>query len=173
MALKDLFKTKTQTAPEVQPQAEPAPAEPAAEGKKKRTNPQNDAKRTRNSQVKIRLTEEEVAELKAAASAAGMSMADYIMAGVRNRQVIKLPGAVKLRKEMLQEGRNLNQALYLAFSERKQGRPADMKSVQTAVTKVEENLDRLTELLIKWDIDLTERTAQEVKPNADNEVQGQ
>lgn len=40
------------------------------EKKKKRTTPQDDAKRTRNSQVKIRLTEE-VAELKAAASALG------------------------------------------------------------------------------------------------------
>lgn len=46
------------------------------EKKKKRTIPQDDAKRTRNSQVKIRLTEE-VAELKAAASAAGISLEEF------------------------------------------------------------------------------------------------
>lgn len=46
------------------------------EKKKKRTTPQDDAKRTRNSQVKIRLTEE-VAELKAAASAAGISLEEF------------------------------------------------------------------------------------------------
>lgn len=47
------------------------------EKKKKRTILQDDAKRTRNSQVKIRLTEEEVAELKAAASAAGISLEEF------------------------------------------------------------------------------------------------
>ena len=47
------------------------------EKKKKRTIPQDNAKRTRNSQVKIRLTEEEVAELKAAASAAGISLEEF------------------------------------------------------------------------------------------------
>lgn len=135
---------------------------------KKRTNPQDDTKRRRNSQVKIRLSEEEVAELKMSAASTGMSMADFIMAGARDRIVVTLPGAVELRKEMIAEGRNLNQALYIAYTERKQGRPADLQAIQKATKKVEENLDRLAELILKWDIDLTEIAQEEDGDDADN-----
>ena len=135
---------------------------------KKRANPQDDAKRSRNSQVKIRLSEEEVADLKAAAANAGMSMADYIMAGVRDRQVVILPGAVELRREMIAEGRNLNQALYVAYTERKQGRPADLQAIQNVVGKVEDNLDRLADLILKWDIDLTDAFRKEDDIDAHN-----
>lgn len=173
MAWKDIFKSKA-PAPEEQLQTEPAPAEPASDEQKKRAKPQDDTKRTRNSQVKIRLTVDEVAELKAAASAAGMSLADFVMAAAHDRKVIKLPGAIRLRKELIDEGRNLNQALRIAWLERKEGRPADLKAIQAAMAKVEQNLDRLGELILKWDIQLTEQTKpKEVNPDADNQVQGQ
>ena len=149
------------TPEEKQPQATPAaeaPAEPAPEIEKKnrRGKPQDDTRRTRNTQVKLRLTEEETAELKSAAAAAGMSMADYVMAGVHQSRVIKIPGAVQIRTELIREGRNLNYALMLANTARKEGRPADWQSIQAAVAKVEDNLARLTELLLKWDADITE-----------------
>ena len=172
MALKDLFKGKGQ-APEVTPakpivaleekqlQAQPAvaaPAEPAQTEKKKsrRGKPQDRSKLTRDKMVQIRLTGEEVAELKAAATADGMSMADYIMAGVHESRRIVVPGAIDLRKELLREGNNLNQALILAYAARKEGRPADLQSIQAAVAKVEDNLDQMAELLMKWDVDLTQ-----------------
>ena len=152
------------TPEEKQPQAvpaaeDPAPAEPAREQeekKKRRGKPQDETRRTRNSQVKLRLTEEEAAELKSAAAAAGMSMADYVMAGVHQSRVIKIPGAVQIRSELIREGRNLNYALMLANTARKEGKPADLQSIQAAAAKVEDNLDRLTELLLKWDADITE-----------------
>lgn len=149
------------TPEEKQPQAEPAaaaPAEPAQETekkKKRRGKPQDRSRLTRNKVVQIRLTEEEVAELKAAASADGMSMADFVMAGVHESRRIVVPGAVEIRKELLREGRNLNYALMLANTARKEGRPADLQSIQAAVAKVESNLDQLAELLMKWDADLT------------------
>lgn len=151
------------TPEEKQPQAQPAaaaPAEPAQTEKKKtrRGKPQDRSKLTRNKVVQIRLTEEEVAELKAAASAAGMSMADFVMAGVHESRRIVVPGAIDLRKELLREGNNLNQALMLAYAARKEGRPADLQSIQAAVAKVEDNLDQMAELLMKWDADLTEET---------------
>lgn len=169
---------------ERQPQASPpaaaesAPAEPAQEQeeekKKRRGKPQDDARRTRNCQVKLRLTEEESAELKSAAAAAGMSLADYVMAGVHQSRVIRIPGAAQIRTELIREGRNLNQALYLAFTARKEGRPADLQSIKTVMAKVEDNLDRLTELILKWDADITEEvTEKEEKQNADSEMQCQ
>lgn len=147
-----------------QPQAESAaaaPAEPAPETekkKKRRGKPQDRSKLTRNKVVQIRMTEEEVTELKSAAAAADMSMADYVMAGVHESRRIVVPGAVEIRKELIREGRNLNYALMLANTARKEGRPADMQSIQAAVAKVEDNLDQLTELLLKWDAELTEET---------------
>lgn len=106
--------------------------------------------------VQLRLTEAEVATLKSAAAAAGMSMADYVMAGVHKSRRIVMAGAIDLRTEMLREGNNLNQALMLAYAARKEGRPADMESIQAAVAKIESNLDRMAELQEKWDADLTE-----------------
>lgn len=155
--------TPEEKQPQAVPAAEiPAPTEPAqdenSKKKKRRGKPQDFSKLTRNSQVKIRLTEEEVTELKSAAAAAGMSLADFVMAGVHQSRRIVVPGAIDLRKELLREGNNLNQALVLAYTARREGKPADLQSIQEAVAKVEDNLDRLAELLIKWDADLTEET---------------
>lgn len=171
------------TPEEKQPQAVPAaetsaPAEPAqdenSKKKKRRGKPQDRSKLTRNRVVQIRMTEEEVTELKSAAAAAGMSLADYVMAGVHQSRVIRIPGAAKIRTELIREGRNLNQALYLAFMARKEGRPADLQSIKAVMVKVEDNLDRLTELILKWDADITEEvTEKEKKQNADSEMQCQ
>lgn len=153
--------TPEEKQPQAVPAAEtPAPAEPAqdenSKKKKRRGKPQDRSKLTRNRVVQIRMTEEEVTELKSAAAAAGMSLADYVMAGVHQSRVIKIPGAVQIRSELIREGRNLNYALMLANTARKEGKPADLQSIQAAVAKVEDNLDRLTELLLKWDADITE-----------------
>jgi predicted DNA binding CopG/RHH family protein len=127
-----------------------------AKKKKRRGKPQDRSRLTRNKVVQLRLTEAEVATLKSAAAAAGMSMADYVMAGVHESRRIVMAGAIDLRTEMLREGNNLNQALMLAYAARKEGRPADMERIQAAVAKVESNLDRMAELQEKWDADLTE-----------------
>lgn len=143
-------------------EAKQLPAESVPGKKKKRRGkPQDCSRLTRNSQVKIRLTEQEVAELKEAAAAANMTLADFVMAGIHQSRRIVIPGALEIRKELFREGRNLNQAVRLAHAARKEGRPADMQSVQAAAAKVQDNLDRLAELLIKWDVDLIEETGKE------------
>lgn len=75
---------------------------------------QDDSHRTRNSQVKIRLTKKEVAELKAAARKANMSMADFVMTAVRDRPIVVIDGIPELLQELRKEGTNLNQAMRLA-----------------------------------------------------------
>lgn len=126
--------------------------------KKRRNIPQDDTRRTRASQVKIRLTEEEVIELKAAASEARMSMADYIMAGVHDSRRIVVPGAIDLRKELIVEGRNLNQAMVAAYAAKKEGQTVDIKAIESAARRVESGLGKLDALLIKWDAELTKET---------------
>lgn len=104
-----------------------APTEPQ---KKKRSNKhQDDSQRTRNSQVKIRLTKEEVAELKAAAASDGISMTDFIMASVHKKRRIVVPDAIDLRKELLKEGNDLNQAFVLVYVARKEGQTVDLQSI--------------------------------------------
>ena len=123
----------------------------------KRKMPQDESKLTRNSQIKIRLSKQEVDEVKSVVSEAEMTLADFLMFAVRQKHIVKIPGVLELRGELIREGRNLNQALMLAHIARKEGKPADMQSIRDAALKVEKNLDLLTDLLIKWDVDLTER----------------
>lgn len=119
--------------------------------KKRRGKPQDYSKLKRNSQVKIRLTEEEVRRLKAAAADADMSMADYIMAGIDQSRRIVVTGAPELRKEVFRVGKNLNQSLMLAYTARKEGQPVDLQNLEKAAAKAEDVLEQLVELLIKWD----------------------
>ena len=136
-----------------------APVEPVLEEeeskKKRRGKPQDFSKLTRNKTVQIRMTEEEVARLKEAAKAADMTLADFVLSGVDQKRFVALPGGLEIRKELFREGKNLNQALYLAHLARKEGRPADLQSIMDAVAKVEDNLDRLAVLIETWHIDLS------------------
>lgn len=142
-----------------------APVEPeqTEQKKKRRGKPQDYTKLTRNSQVKIRLTEDEVAKLKSAAAAANMSMADFIMAGIDQERRIVLPGGGKIRTELYREGKNLNQALMLCHKAMREGQQPDIASVMAAVAKVEQNLDRLAELIGNWDIDISQKVMQQRK----------
>ena len=128
------------------------------ETKKRRRKPQDYSKLTRNSQVKIRLTEAERSALKTAASCAGLSLADYVLKTCAwHKPIIQIPGAAQLRTELLREGRNLNHALHMANIDRRNGRALDWKAIQNAVEKVEKNLDMLSEVIRKWDVDIAER----------------
>ena len=126
---------------------------------KKRRKPQDRSKLTRNSQVQIRLTNEEVAKLKGAAKANDMSLADFVMSGVSRTRRIVVPDAGILRSELLHVGRNLNQALRLAHTLRKEGQLIDTVSIEIAVERVEVVLERLNSWLVKWDVDLTYQTS--------------
>jgi len=157
----------TPVQPKVTPEKKQLPSEPEAavpvepvleeeESKKKRRGkPQDFSKLTRNKTVQIRMTEEEVARLKEAAKAADMTLADFVLSGVDQKRFVALPGGLEIRKELFREGKNLNQALYLAHLARKEGRPADLQSIMDAVAKVEDNLDRLAVLIETWHIDLS------------------
>lgn len=184
------FTKKNQTQPEVTPAppivtpekqqpappaAAPAPAEPAQETekkKKRRGNPQDFSKLTRNSQVKVRLTEEEVAELKAAAAAADMSLADFIMAGVHESRRIVVPGGGQIRAELFRQGKNLNQAIMLCHRAIREGQHPDIAAVTTAAGKVSQGLDQLAAWIEKWDAEISQQVdlpkKKEVPSDADS-----
>ena len=145
MALKDLLKRVMPG--EVPEQIVPETSEPE-EKKKKRTNPQDDTKRTRDHQVKIRLTAEEVADLKAAASAAGVSLADFVMASVKNKPIVickYIPGLVV---ELRRQGANLNQVVRLA----QQTRVLNIWAVERAAESCEKTQTKIIEFCEKWDV---------------------
>lgn len=123
--------------------------------KEKRRKPQDRSKLTRNSQVQIRLTEEEVATLKKAAKENDMTLADFVMSGVSQTRRIVVPGAGDLRAEIIRVGNNLNQALRLAYIMRKEGKVIDVVSIEISADRAEEVLDKLQNWLNKWDVDLT------------------
>lgn len=121
----------------------------------KRRKPQDRSKLTRNSQVQIRLTEEEVATLKKAARENNMTLADFVMSGVSQTRRIVVPGAGDLRAEIIRVGNNLNQALRLAYIMRKEGKVIDVVSIEISADRAEEVLDKLQNWLNKWGADLT------------------
>ena len=121
----------------------------------KRRKPQDRSKLTRNSQVQIRLTEEEVATLKKAAKENNMTLADFVMSGIHQKRRIVVPGAAGLRVELLRVGNNLNQALRLAYVQQKEGQKVDVKSMESAANHVEEILEKLQDWLLMWDAYLT------------------
>lgn len=118
----------------------------------KRRKPQDRSRLTRNSQVQIRLTEEEVSTLKVAAKENDMTLADFVMSGIYQRRRIVVPGATGLRVELVRVGNNLNQALRLAYIQQKAGQKVDVKSMETAATQVEEILEKLQDWLMTWDV---------------------
>ena len=137
--------------------------------RKKRSKPQDRTRLTRNKVVQIRLTEDEVTELKAAAGAAGMSMADYIMAGVNQSRRITLPGGGQILNELNKEGNNLNQAVMICHAAAKDGREPDIAALQKAADRIEQAAQDLIDLQRRWDIEMSK----EVTPDADNEVRGE
>ena len=131
--------------------------------KKRRGKPQDRSKLTRNRVVQIRMTEEEISRLKEAAAAAGMSMADFISTGIEQRRVIKVPGAAKLRLELVRCHYNLNQANRLGNTAKKEGKSVDMGSIQEASKKLGDVLDQIDGFIRKWDADITEEIKKERK----------
>ena len=125
--------------------------------KKKRNKPQDFSKLHRNTQVKIRLTDEERTALKNASGDAGLCLADYVMACVHSKPIIRIPGIARLRMELVREGRNLNQALHLAHGDRKLGKSIDWELIVGTVRKVEANMNMLSDLIRKWDADISEQ----------------
>lgn len=141
--------------------------------RKRRGQPQDYSKLTRNSQVKIRLTEEEVSQLKAAAAEQHMSLADFVMAGVSEPKRIVIPGGGQIRAELFREGKNLNYALMLCNSAIQQGKRPDLKAVTEAASKVSMVVDQLAELVLKWDAEISEKVdlpKKEVPTGADRQV---
>lgn len=149
--------------PEQTVEAELISPDPAKKKRKRRGKPQDYSKLTRNSQVKIRLTKDEVAKLKSAAAAANMSMADFVIAGIDQERRIVLPGGGQIRTELFREGKNLNQALMLCHIAIREGQQPDIAAVTAAAAKVEQNLDRLTELIGNWEIDISQKVTQQRK----------
>lgn len=131
--------------------------------KKRRRKPQDRSKLTRNKAVQIRMTAEEVSRLKEAAAAAGMSMADFVMAGIEQRRVIKVPGAAKLRLELVRCHYGLNQANRLGNTAQKEGTPVDMGSILEASKKLGNVLGKIDDIVKKWDADITEEIEKEGK----------
>lgn len=129
--------------------------QPESSYKKKRKHLQDPSKLTRNTQIKIRLTEAERVAVKKAAAKANLSLADYLMACVRNKPIVWIQDGARIRSELIREGRNLNYSLYLANSARKNGQKIDWQSIQDAITKVATNLDVLSETINKWDADIS------------------
>lgn len=141
--------------------------------KRRRRKPQDRTKLTRNRQVQIRMTEEEVSILKTAAKDCSMGLADYVLAGIHQSRRVVVPDAGELRAEVLVVGKNLNQALRLAHSLRKEGRKVDVAVIETAARKVELVIDKMDTLLTKWDVDLTYQNKKGENNNADCEMRSQ
>ena len=118
----------------------------------KRRKPQDRSRLTRNSQVQIRLTEEEVSTLKAAAKENDMTLADFVMSGIHQRRRIVVPGAAELRAELIRVGNNLNQALKLAYIQQKRLHDVDIKSIEIASNQVEDFLEKLQDWIATWDV---------------------
>lgn len=121
---------------------------------KKRKKPQDRSKLTRNSQVQIRLTEEEVFALKTAAKENDMSLADFVMSGINQTRRIVVPGAGELRAEIIRVGNNLNQAVRIAHILRKEGKAVDAIGIELSADRAVDVLDELHIWLEKWDVDL-------------------
>lgn len=129
--------------------------QPESSYKQKRKHPQDPSKLTRNTQIKIRLTDAERTAVKKTAEKAGLCLADYLMVCIRNKPIVRITDGAKIRSELIREGRNLNYALYLANSARKNGQRIDWQNIQNAIAKVEANLDMLSKLIKKWDADIS------------------
>ena len=127
----------------------------APKEKTKRRKPQDRTKLTRNRQVQIRMTEQEVTIFKTAAKDSGMGLADFVLAGVNKSRRIVIPGAGELRAEVIRVGKNLNQAVMLAHYARQEGCRVDIGSIRTAAEKAEEAIDKMDNFITKWDINLT------------------
>lgn len=134
--------------------------------RKRRGKPQDRTKLTRNRVVQIRLTEDEVTKLKAAAAAEQMTLADFVMAGLGEPRRIVLPGGGQIWSELLKEGRNLNQALAVCHLAMKDGKPLDLQQLQDAAARVTETQTRFRELVAKWDLDISGKV-EEVPGDAD------
>lgn len=128
---------------------------------KRRGKPQDRSKLTRSKVVQIRMTEEEVSRLKEAAAAAGMSMADFVMSGIEQRVVVKIPGAARLRLEVVRCHYDLNQANKLSRLAYNEGKPVDAQGILETSKKLGDVLDNIDGFIKKWDADITEKLEKE------------
>lgn len=170
MALMDLLKKKNladqETVTTSAPVLNQPPAEQKPKTKRKRKTPQNESRRTRNSQVKIRLTVDEVDRLKNAAADAGLSMADFIMHGVDQWPVVKVPDAALIRANLFRCGANLNQAVRLGNKANREGRQVDLDSIKKAAGNLDDAISRFDALLTKWDAVVSREDRKEVTKSA-------
>lgn len=166
----DLPAAELTPAQQIMPEDPPAEPDLKTEKKRKRRGkPQDRTRLTRNKVAQIRLTEDEVTELKAAAAAADMSIADYIMAGVNKSRRITLPGGGQILHELNKEGNNLNQAVMICHAAVKDGREPDIAALQQAAERIEQAAQDLIDLQRRWEIEMSK----EVTMDADREMQGE
>ena len=90
-----------------------------------------------------------------------MSMASFIMAGLEQSRVVKIPGVAKLRMELIRCNYSLHQANKLGNTANKEGNPVDMESVLERSKKLGDVLDKIDSFVIKWDADITEEFEKE------------
>ena len=76
---------------------------------RKRANPQDNQKRTRRHLLSVRLTEEELFEIKDKARFAGMTLTDWLLRASREQEIIQVEGLADLYLELSRQGNNLNQ----------------------------------------------------------------
>ncbi|MBP3936394.1 MAG: plasmid mobilization relaxosome protein MobC [Clostridia bacterium] len=76
---------------------------------RKRANPQDNQKRTRRHLLSVRLTEEELFEIKDKARFAGMTLTDWLLSASREQEIIQVEGLADLYLELSRQGNNLNQ----------------------------------------------------------------
>ena len=76
---------------------------------RKRANPQDNQKRTRRHLLSVRLTEEELFEIKDKARFAGMTLTDWLLSASREQEIIQVEGLADLYLDLSRQGNNLNQ----------------------------------------------------------------
>lgn len=148
MAFKNLFSNKKEVVSEPMTVSNKPGEDDAHEGKKR--NPQNDNLRTRCEVLKLRLTKEEKKLISEKAVKADMSMTDYIMATVKETQIIVIDNIPQVYTELLRQGNNLNQLVRVAH----QTGAEELVGVEDAVKQCSETCKKLMRFCEKWDVKL-------------------
>lgn len=92
-----------------------------------------------------------MAELKAAASAAGISLADFVMASAKNKPIVICKHIPGLLVELRRQGANLNQVVHLA----QQTKVLNIWAVERAAESCEKTQIKIREFCEKWDVKTT------------------
>lgn len=110
--------------------------------------------RVRNKTIQIRLTADEISELKAAAAAVDQSVADFVMAAARNneKRVLVATELPQVLYELRKQGNNLNQLTRLANAIKN----IDSDSLKKAIEDCHKARIEIVELIKKYGIKLKE-----------------